>query len=197
MTFFVKLWSKQVNLKIITVFDKQLFKSKTSSPSYFHAFHFSAPFWLLTATAGSPQDDKMILNQAPSSGNWLRLPFQLAKQFCVLVFPKFDFNRLGLISESEVWHFWQYHYNQAWPPQLLPLAVHFVHCLTAREPHHQLENFVACLSTSVWTGVDKKIPFCTLPKTHFWCAGLFSTSAYWKCLASQKLQLVVKLPLTS
>ena len=74
---------------------------------------------------------------------------------------------------TEVWHFWQYHYNQAWPPQLFPLAIHFVHCLISREPHHQLQNFVACRSISVWTGVDTKIPFFTLPKTHLLCPGLF------------------------
>ena len=44
------------------------------------------------------QDGKIILNQVPSLGNRLRLAFQLAKRFCVLVFPKFDFDCLSLIS---------------------------------------------------------------------------------------------------
>ena len=197
MTLFVKLWSKQVNLKIITIFDKQLLKFKTSSPSYISCTPFQCPFLTSGIYNYLPQDHKIILNQAPSSGNRLRLAFQLAKQFCVLVFPKFDFYRLGLISQSEVWHFWRYHYNQAWPPQLLPLAIHFVYCLVSKKPRHELKNFVACYFISVWTGVGTKIPFSILPKTHLLCASLFPTSTYWKCLTSQKLQVVVKLPLTS
>ena len=50
------------------------------------------------------------------------------------------------------------------------------------KPHHQLENFVACHSISVWTVVDTKIPFSTLLKTQLLCA-LCSTSIYWRCLA--------------
>ena len=197
MTLSVKFWSKQVNLKIITIFDKQPVKSKICSPSYISCTPFQCHFLTSDSYNWLPENDQIILNKSGSLGNRLRIAFQLAKQFCVLVFPKFDFDRLGLISQSEVWHFWQYHYNQAWPSQLLPLVIHFVHCLTWGEPYHHLQNFVACHSISVWTGIDTKIPFSTLPKTHLLCARLFSTSAYWKCLAFLKLQLVVKIPLTS
>ena len=105
MTLLVKLWSKQVDLKIITIFDKQLLKLKTSSPWYISYTPFQCHFLTSGSYTWLPQDDKIILNQAPSFGNRLRLAFQLAKQFCVLVFPKFDFDRIGLISQSEVWHF--------------------------------------------------------------------------------------------
>ena len=172
---------------MIAIFDKQLLKSKTGSPSYVSCTPFQCPFLTSGIYNWLPKGDKIILNQAPLLENRLRLVFQLAKRFCVLVFPKFDFDRLGLISISKVWHFWQHQYNQAWPHQLLPLAIYFVHCLVSIEPHHRLENFVACHSISVWTGRDTKIPFSTLPKTHLLCAGFFSTSVYWKFLAVQKL----------
>ena len=61
--------------------------------------------WALIPHQGAnwlPQDDKIILSLAPLLVNRLRLAYQLAKQFCVLVFPKFDFDRLGLISQSGV-----------------------------------------------------------------------------------------------
>ena len=54
---------KTSQLKTITIFDKQLLKFKTSSPSYFHAFYFSALFWLLAITRVSKFVNSDVLEQ--------------------------------------------------------------------------------------------------------------------------------------
>ena len=104
MTLFVKLYQNKWIKNNYNIW-QTILKFKTSSPSYISSTLFQCSFltsgiyiWLL-------QDDKIIVLQVPLFGNRLRLALQPANRFCVLVFPKFDFHHLGLISQSEVWHF--------------------------------------------------------------------------------------------
>ena len=134
------------------------------------------------------------MSQAPFLRNQLTFPLPTEKPFFCrsfenLILISLDFGkRDDLSSQFKVWHFWIYHWSQTWHIQLLQLDIDWAHCLVLREPHHQLQNFVAFHSIFILTGVDTKILFSILSKTHWLCVGVFSIFIYWKKTGLSKTQ---------
>ena len=140
-----------------------------------------------------PQDNK---------SSWIKLfrqgilSFRLVKRFCVLVFSKYDFDCLDLISQYEVWHMTVL-LESGTTSSVIAISHSFLSLFCFKRTILPTSKFFACHSISEWTRVDTKIIFSILSKTCLLCAGLFSTSVYWKCLVFQQLEVVVKLPFTS
>ena len=134
------------------------------------------------------------MSHAPFLRNQLTFPLPTEKPFFCrsfenLILINLDLGkRDDLSSQFQVWHFWIYHWSQTWHIQLLQLDIDWAHCLVLREPHHQLQNFVAFHSIFILTGVDTKILFSILSKAHWLCAGVFSIFIYWKKTGLSKTQ---------
>ena len=98
MTLFVKLWSKQVNLKIITIFDKQLLKFKTSSPSYISCTPFQCPF----LTFGICKIHEMLFLRQSQQNQGSLLLLNVSKTF---VFRREHILWTHLLQQSQKMHF--------------------------------------------------------------------------------------------